>query len=574
MRQSQKYFGGGPLPNSDTLPLKLNKSRVLTPANAHLYRRAMGLNEEDHDGTSKAGFMTPSGNVPFNVLPAQFNQQEVQNNIISRIQSRLSVEYQRMPSYSPIRHGVFGGGDIRSPIGGGALIETINNNQQLEHFDQDCQNLSQYDTLLFNAVQTRIVDTFAKQQQHYEKDVLPKIETTKNMISPTLGPEVALASKVYECYLFGPQNEYIQFFCKILGPDLYVSRDSQFESVKFIHSVMNSDFYSLETSQSDQEVLQNDTEPKYKLKIKISYEHKRVLHFKEWQSSIELINQLKQAKSIFTQQLSQQQFLKRYVLSGTEQECLLGEGSYGKVYRAINTEEQDYNKKFVAMKKIFKARMTPAELELIYEEIEICRALAEDGNPQIAQLLDLVEEVNHDEREALTVFRQAVEAISYIHQRGIAHRDIKLDNILIYRKQNQPTMKPKWGIKLIDFGLSSTFLSGQQVTEVVGSVAYLSPEIISKLPHDSSTDIWSLGIVLYILLTGRMPFVDREVERTKHNIVSKDLDFGKASWERVSQEAISLVKAMLVKEPQLRIKAVDILQHPWIKQIEDFRKTD
>lgn len=93
----------------------------------------------------------------------------------------------------------------------------------------------------------------------------------------------------------------------------------------------------------------------------------------------------------------------------------------------------------------------------------------------------------------------------------------------------------------------------------MGSVAYLSPEIISKLPHDSSTDIWSLGIVLYILLTGRMPFVDREVERTKHNIVSKDLDFGKASWERVSQEAISLVKAMLVKEPQLRIKAVDIL---------------
>lgn len=104
------------------------------------------------------------------------------------------------------------------------------------------------------------------------------------------------------------------------------------------------------------------------------------------------------------------------------------------------------------------------------------------------------------------------------------------------------------------------------MTEVVGSVAYLSPEIISKQPHDRSTDVWSMGIVLYILLTGRMPFVDKEVERTKANIVGKDLDFAKASWERVSQEAISLVKAMLEKDPTKRIKAGDLHRHEWLKE--------
>lgn len=80
------------------------------------------------------------------------------------------------------------------------------------------------------------------------------------------------------------------------------------------------------------------------------------------------------------------------------------------------------------------------------------------------------------------------------------------------------------------------------MTETVGSVAYLSPEIIKGSPHGLKTDVWSLGIVLYIVLTGRMPFIDREVEKTKFNIVHKDLDLSRPSWERVSNAAKDLVK--------------------------------
>ena len=102
------------------------------------------------------------------------------------------------------------------------------------------------------------------------------------------------------------------------------------------------------------------------------------------------------------------------------------------------------------------------------------------------------------------------------------------------------------------------------MTETVGSVAYLSPEILQRRPHDLKTDVWSLGIVLYIVLTGRMPFIDREVERTKFNIVHKDLDLSRASWEKVSQAAKDLVTQMLCKAPDARLSIAQVLQHQWI----------
>jgi serine/threonine protein kinase len=96
-------------------------------------------------------------------------------------------------------------------------------------------------------------------------------------------------------------------------------------------------------------------------------------------------------------------------------------------------------------------------------------------------------------------------ALNHAHQRGVLHRDIKLDNILIFK--NKKTGEKQ--VKLIDFGLSAILQPEQKSPHCCGSLAYSAPEIVDKTPHDVKADIWSLGICLYIILTGRLPFVTK-----------------------------------------------------------------
>lgn len=112
------------------------------------------------------------------------------------------------------------------------------------------------------------------------------------------------------------------------------------------------------------------------------------------------------------------------------------------------------------------------------------------------------------------------------HIRGIVHRDIKLDNFLI----RQDPLTKQYVIKLIDFGLSTVNFTFEKCTLMVGSVAYLSPEIVFKRPYDMKTDVWSLGIALYTLLTGRLPFVGETIEKTIVNIKHKELNYEQSCW--------------------------------------------
>ena len=111
------------------------------------------------------------------------------------------------------------------------------------------------------------------------------------------------------------------------------------------------------------------------------------------------------------------------------------------------------------------------------------------------------------ESEARQVFKQICEGVVFLHDRGIIHRDIKLDNILVVEDTERRTSN----IKIIDFGLSTVIYPNQKNSDACGTIAFQSPEMISKIPHDFKTDVWSLGILLYILVTGYLPFVSKTV---------------------------------------------------------------
>ena len=108
-----------------------------------------------------------------------------------------------------------------------------------------------------------------------------------------------------------------------------------------------------------------------------------------------------------------------------------------------------------------------------------------------------------EEKKTMRLFREICKIVSYLHSKGIVHRDIKLENIMISTNDPESDMRPK----LIDFGLSKVLMPGEGSTDPYGTLAYCSPEIIARKAHTAKTDVWSLGIVLYTMLTRRMPFI-------------------------------------------------------------------
>jgi serine/threonine protein kinase len=107
-------------------------------------------------------------------------------------------------------------------------------------------------------------------------------------------------------------------------------------------------------------------------------------------------------------------------------------------------------------------------------------------------------------------------------------------------------------------------LPGERSADPYGTLAYCSPEIIAKKPHTTKTDVWSLGIVLYTMLTRRMPFIANDEEQTKNNILYRNLNFDQPQWYGVSPDAKDLLIKMLHKDQRLRYSCEQVLGHPWL----------
>jgi calcium-dependent protein kinase len=166
----------------------------------------------------------------------------------------------------------------------------------------------------------------------------------------------------------------------------------------------------------------------------------------------------------------------------------------------------------------------------------------------------------YNEREAAKIFKQIMSAIFYLHNQGVCHRDLKPENILFFDN------KDDYYVKLIDFGLSKLFSTkNNHMNSIVGTIYYMSPEIISGT-YNEKCDVWSAGVILYILLCGKPPFFGKSASEITQKILEINYSFGSADWKSVSAESRDLLQKIFVHSDK-RLSSSEVLEHAWVKEL-------
>lgn len=156
-----------------------------------------------------------------------------------------------------------------------------------------------------------------------------------------------------------------------------------------------------------------------------------------------------------------------------------------------------------------------------------------------------------DESKARTFCRQIVDALTHCHERKITHHDVKLENMLLAVDRT---------LRLSDFGLSQR-VTTDGITVFSGSPLYMAPEIFSLQPHTERVDIWSLGVCLYVMVTGTFPFVANTYEDLEEKVLFDDIP----TYCGLSEELMHLLRGMLHKDSQQRFSLTQVRQHKWFK---------
>ena len=254
----------------------------------------------------------------------------------------------------------------------------------------------------------------------------------------------------------------------------------------------------------------------------------------------------------------------------------LGKGSYGQVFRCQNKINGNvYACKKMSKKKIKNKDQFKTEINLlratdhpniiklyeIYEDNKYIYLIMEEcsGGEFFDSLAKRAKEKKmYTEKECAKIFKQILEAVNYLHAHGVCHRDLKPENILFSNVADDSCLK------LIDFGLSKVIDGDKNLKGAVGTTFYMAPEVITG-NYNEKCDIWALGVILYIMLCGKPPFYSQNEEELKKNICSMKYTFDYPEFKKVSQDAIDLIKKILVP-PEKRLSAAEILQTPWIKE--------
>ncbi|EFN81149.1 Death-associated protein kinase 3 [Harpegnathos saltator] len=187
-----------------------------------------------------------------------------------------------------------------------------------------------------------------------------------------------------------------------------------------------------------------------------------------------------------------------------------------------------------------------------------------DTGTTVVLLLELISggELFHwtpsGEAEAAHVVRQVLMALSHLHSHQVAHLDIKPENILL------STPPPMPSIKLIDLGLSHRLVPGSEHRALFGTPEFVAPEIVNYEPLSLGTDLWAVGVLTYILLSGASPFLGEDKQETYANVAACQYQFDNEYFNNVSEIAKDFIRSLLIKDPKERGNAESCLKHPWI----------
>mmetsp|Transcript_34909 Transcript_34909/g.87853 ORF Transcript_34909/g.87853 Transcript_34909/m.87853 type:complete len:853 (-) Transcript_34909:259-2817(-) len=303
-------------------------------------------------------------------------------------------------------------------------------------------------------------------------------------------------------------------------------------------------------------------------------------------SALEKAQQKSGMKGFLSSFFSKNDVRKHYTLKDT-----LGDGTFAVVRLGVNKKSGHK----VAIKIVDKTSSGVSTQQMLDTEIAIMQKV---NHPNIVRMEAMYETKSHlylvmelvdggalmdkildrgylTEREAATVIRQMLSAVDYLHSIGVIHRDLKPENVLCMKSDSDEIKD----IKLTDFGLSKMLshssvpvrttksARAEPLKSVCGTPNYFAPELIRGGGYSESIDIWAVGVILYILLSGMFPY-SGEVENNElyGNIVYGDYTMSDEHWDKISAGAKSLVRELLNKNPKTRCTAKKALQHPWLQQ--------
>ena len=259
---------------------------------------------------------------------------------------------------------------------------------------------------------------------------------------------------------------------------------------------------------------------------------------------------------------------------------MLGSGSFGSVYEAENSIFQNT----VAMKVIKKDPNNELDEQEIRNEIDILKKLS---HPNIVKIYEFYISNSHyyiitefckegelfsyiknkyNEHQLAVLFYQVFSGLWYLHDNKILHRDIKLENIMISKKEkDNNTGEELFWAKIIDFGTAKIFEKNKREMDVVGSSYYIAPEVL-KQNYNEKCDTWSVGVILYMMLVGRAPFDGKDDEEIICKINSADYNSKEPKLLKHSPEVRDLVDKLLQKDTNKRYSAKEALKHPWFEK--------
>ncbi|XP_039933548.1 death-associated protein kinase 2 isoform X3 [Hirundo rustica] len=226
--------------------------------------------------------------------------------------------------------------------------------------------------------------------------------------------------------------------------------------------------------------------------------------------------------------------------------------------RGVSREEIE--REVTILQQILHANIV--ELHDIYEnktDVVLILELVSGG-----ELFDfLAQKESLSEEEATRFIKQILDGVNYLHSKKIAHFDLKPENIMLLDK-NIPIPH----IKLIDFGLAHKIEDGVDFKNIFGTPEFVAPEIVNYEPLGLAADMWSIGVITYILLSGASPFLGETKQETLANITAVNYDFDEEFFSNTSDLAKDFIRKLLVKDTRKRLTIQEALSHPWITPMD------